>query len=119
MPSTQEHLAKADRNAAFALSLPLDSQARIDWALIILFYAALHYVEAYLAKMGQHLRSHTARDLIVGRDSNLKKIYTEYQNLRFYGYNARYEVYGFKAEDVTQHAAKDFATIKASIRAIL
>ena len=81
------------------MSLPLDNQARIDWASIILFYAALHYVEAYLAKMGQHLRSHTTRDLIVGKDSNLKKIY--------------------KAEDVTQHAAKDFATIKASIRAIL
>lgn len=72
--------------------MPLTDQTRIDWALVILFYAALHYVEAYLATVGQHQRSHTTRDNVVARDPNLKKIFSEYQDLKFYGNNARYEV---------------------------
>ena len=119
MPTKEEHLAKAKGNAAFALSLPLENQTRIDWALIVLFYAALHYVEAYLSTIGQHLRSHTTRDNAVGRDSNLRKVYSEYQDLKYYGYNARYEVCGFKPADVTNTAATGFAAIKARIKPLL
>jgi len=119
VPSKQEHITKAEGNAALATSLPLDTQARIDWALIMLFYAAMHYIEAYLATLGQHLRSHTTRDAFVGRDPNLKTIYAEYRDLKFYGYTARYEVYAFQAEDVTNHAAKHFATIKANLQSLL
>jgi hypothetical protein len=86
------HITKADGNAALAMSLPLDSQTRIDWAFIALFYVAMHYVEAYLATLGQHVRSHTTRDTYLGRDINLKKVYTEHQDLKFYGYSARYEM---------------------------
>ncbi len=119
MPSKQEHIKKAAGNAAFALSLPLSDQTRIDWALVILFYAALHYVEAYLATLGQNLRSHTTRDNAVGRDAKLKMIFSEYQDLKFYGYNARYEASGFKTQDVTDIAAKNFAKIEAHLRPLL
>ena len=68
MPSKLDHITKADGNAASAMSLPLDSQTRIDWALIALFYAAM---------------------------------------------------FRFKAEDVTNQAAKHFATIKANIQPLL
>lgn len=119
MPSKQDHKTKADGNAAFALSLNLDSQTRIDWALIVLFYAAMHYVEAYLAAMSIHLRSHTTRDSYLGRDSNLRPIYAEYQDLKYYGYNARYEVCTFTANDVTDAAAKHFEKIKAQITPLL
>lgn len=119
MPTKEEHIAKAEGNAAFALSLPLENQTKIDWALIVLFYAALHYVEAYLSTIGQHLRSHTTRDNAVGRDSNLRKVYSEYQDLKYYGYNARYEVCGFKPADVTNTAATGFAAIKARIKPLL
>jgi hypothetical protein len=113
VPSKLDHITKADGNAAFAMSLPLDSQPRIDWALIALFYAAMRYVEAYLATLGQHLRSHTTRDVHLGR------IHTEYQDLKFYGYAARYETFRFKAEDVTNQAAKHFAAIKANLQPLL
>jgi hypothetical protein len=119
LPSKEAHITKADGNAALALSMTLENQAKIDWTLVILFYAAMHYVEAYLATVGQHLRSHTSRDNIVGRDAKLRKIFAEYQDLKYYGYNARYELLGFTANDVTNTAAKHFATIKAHIKAIL
>jgi hypothetical protein len=72
LPTKEEHIAKAEGNAAFALSLPLEDQARIDWALIALFYAAMHYVEAYLSTIGQHLRSHTTRDIAAGQFAAIK-----------------------------------------------
>lgn len=119
MPSKDQHVAKADGNATLALSLTLDNQSRIDWALVILFYAAMHYVEAYLAKSNVHLRSHTTRDNAISRDSSLRKIFKEYADLKFFGYNARYEVFGFKATDVTDKAAKHFAAIKGHIAPLL
>lgn len=120
MPSKEEHITKADGNAAFAAAIPLNSQPRIDWALIALFYAAMHYVEAYLAVVfNQHVKSHTTRDSIVARDSNLKRIHAEYMDLKFFGYNARYEMYAFKATDFTDQALPKFQKIKAHLRTFL
>ena len=79
----------------------------------------MHYVEAYLAGMGIHLRSHTTRDSYLGRNSNLRPIYAEYQDLKYYGYNARYEVSRFTAGDVANEAVKDFEKIKSQITPLL
>ncbi len=119
MPTKEEHLEKAIGNEALGLSMPLDTQTSIDWALVMLFYAAVHYVEAYLALSALHLRSHTTRDSYVGRDSKLKKIFQEYQDLKFYGYNARYEVLGFSASDVKNVAAKAVASVRTHIERLI
>lgn len=119
MPSKLEHVAKADGNAAFALSLTLDNQTRIDWALVALFYAAVHYIEAYLAVSNQHLKSHATRDNVIGRDAYLKRIYIEYQDLKFYGFSARYEACAFRPHDVTGIAVKAFEIVKLHIGAKL
>lgn len=101
MPSRDEHVLKAEGNEAFAGTIEPTSQARIDWKLVVLFYTAMHYVEAYLAKnMQMHLRSHTTRDSYVSKESNLKKVRVSYGHLKFYGYNARYEIDGFTIKDV-------------------
>jgi hypothetical protein len=119
VPTKEEHVTKADGNATLALSLKLDNQTRIDWALTILFYAALHYVDAYLAKSHVNLRSHTTRDNALGRDKHLRPIYKQYSDLKFFGYNARYEVFGFKATDVTDKAEKHYDAIKAHLQPLL
>lgn len=117
MPTREQHVAKANGNAKFALSLSLDNQASIDWALAALFYGAMHYVEAYLAPI-IHLKSHETRDQYIARDSNLRKVFKEYGHLKYFGFNARYEVCGFKAADVSDEA-KDFETIRTHIAALL
>lgn len=114
VPTRSEHVAKAEGNASFALSLPLKDQPQIDWALVALFYAAMHYVEAFLAPT-THLKSHESRDKYISRDSHLRGIFKEYSHLKFFGYNARYEVYGFKAAQVTGEAVKDYDAVKAHI----
>ena len=119
MPTKDEHLKKAEGNEAFAATISIGTQAEIEWTLIVLFYAAVHYVEAYLEKhWGMHLRSHTTRDNTIGRDSNLRKIWSPYSHLKYYGYNSRYEVCSFTATD-TQDANKDLAEIKKGILPLL
>lgn len=119
VPNKDEHLEKAQGNEVFAASITPDNQTKTDWLLVVLFYAAVHYVEAYLARHLQvHLKSHTTRDSWVGRESNLKKIYTAYQHFKYYGYNARHEVSGFTVAD-TQDALGDLSKIKAHITPML
>ena len=115
MPTKEQHVERANSTGTLALSLKLDSQSRIDWALIMLFYSAMHYVEAYLSKLGVHLRSHPTRDVAMSRDASLRKIYREYNDLKYFGYNARYEFCGYKATDVTNTAMKHYDAIKTHL----
>jgi hypothetical protein len=115
VPTRDEHLKKARESEKLADTMQPSSQASINWRLVILFYVALHYVEAYLAKtMDAHFRSHTTRDNVVTRDSNLRKVRTEYFHLKYFGYNARYEADTFTARDVAD-AVGYLAVLKASI----
>ncbi len=101
MPTRDEHVRKAQENQAFNDEFDSSTQARIDWKLVVYFYTAMHYVEAYLAKtLGMHGRSHTTRDNYIAREAGLKQIGTEYMHLKYYGYNARYEPPQFNAQDV-------------------
>jgi hypothetical protein len=68
--------------------------------------------------MGVHLRSHTTRDSYVTRESNLRKIRTQYFHLKFYGYNARYEPDQFGANEI-KDALSDIATVKSTLTPLL
>ena len=115
MPTKDEHVAKAQGNETFADSIDPTSQPRIDWKLVVLFYTAMHYVEAYMAKaMNMHLRSHTTRDSYISRETNLKKVRIDYAHLKYFGYNARYELDGFTIKDI-----QDAKTYLANLKAIL
>ena len=119
MPTKDEHVAKAKGNETFADSIEPTNQTRIDWKLVVLFYSAVHYVEAYLANsMGMHLRSHTTRDSYVSKESNLKKIRVSYGHLKYYGYNARYEIDQFTAQDVNDALAY-LAQVKGTLQPLI
>jgi hypothetical protein len=50
----------------------------------------------------------------ISKESHLRKIFLEYQHLKYFGFNARYEVIGFTAQDVTE-AAQDYEKIRVHI----
>lgn len=119
MPTKAEHVKKATDNENFADGLDASTQASVNWKLTVLFYTAVHYVEAYLAEhLNTHLRSHTTRDGYVAKEANLRKIRNQYSHLKFYGYNARYEVDQFTAQDVTD-AQGDLAQVKGTLGPLL
>ena len=96
------------------MSIVLKDRTAIDWALITLFYAGVHYVEAYLATIGQHVRSHQTRDNIMGRDRNLRNVFKNHGDLKSFGYTARYETSTFAAS-IVEDASSYLSEIKTHL----
>jgi hypothetical protein len=95
VPSKEEHLSRAHENEALAGSLDLDVTLNVDWAITILFYAALHYVDAYLATKPIHPPSHDFRDSEIENNGSLSPIYNDYRRLKDKSVAARYEIANF------------------------
>ena len=57
------------------------------------------------------------RDTVLGRNSVLKAIYSEYQDLKYYGYTARYEVHQFTKEDYqTRYRSSLLSRVTSPVR---
>ena len=119
MASAEDHLAKAERNADFALDLNLATRAEVDWAMVCLFYSALHFVEAYLVDIGQPARTHGKREQMFAKDVNLRQIAEAYWDLKSFGFRARYEFPDFRKEDVLEEAVPALESIRRHVLTLL
>lgn len=119
MPQKHEHVAKAKHDEGFVSSLDLSTTPYVDWAITGLFYAALHYVEAYFAAMRRHSPDHRTRDSAVQRDSRIKGIYNDYSELKNFSINARYYMIPFSESDLRKNLLPRLANIKARILPLL
>ena len=95
MPARDEHLAKADHGATVAASL-MAEPASVEWAITVLFYRAVHVVEAWFALSGIHHQSHQARTRAV--DRQLPEIAADYGDLLEASRTARYERDGIRRQ---------------------
>jgi hypothetical protein len=106
LPSKAEHLEKAKHNEFFVSTL---GNPFWDWAVTGTFYAALHYIEAYLATKADHPPTHAIRDSHIYRDSFLRVLYVDYRELQGESEDARYmeklPVTVFGQADVTRLVA--------------
>jgi hypothetical protein len=115
MPSEPDHLTKAVCNETFADSLNLVGRTEAEWALTALFYAALHYVEAYLSRQfGFHSGTHESREKAINKDARLRRAYVEYAELKTLGRVARYELTSFGRQEYFQ-ARPHLRALKAKI----
>jgi hypothetical protein len=95
-----EYLQQAARNLAFAQYIRANKIDHLDWAATALFYAAVHYVNAYFVCCSIPIpRRHTNKDSrqpgrtnIVQQDPTLKMIYPAYRHLDDESRDARYEL---------------------------
>lgn len=91
MPNRDDHLAQAVHNRAFYDSI--NRELYTDWAIIVIFYAALHYIDAFLATVPYppiHPGRHDVRDNSVRDLAQLRPIYSEYRTLKDQSRTARY-----------------------------
>ena len=106
---TRNHLAKARRNERFAGVLFLfyltpggitprgqqptpDQPAELLWSVVVAFYSAVHYVNAYLwEKYRFSPPNHAAREQRIYADSTLARIAISYDMLKDWGMQARYD----------------------------
>ena len=91
MPTLEQHKSKYSQNRAL-----LDNELNIlscinyDWIITVSFYSALHLVEGELAKSNIHMKTHTDRAVMVGRNRAFDKIRSKYKMLHDRSIAARY-----------------------------
>ena len=88
-----------------------------DWQVTILFYAALHYVDALLDDIaGIHPKTHTSRNTLV---TNRTAIAPNYMRLYNRSLDARYNLVMFTQKEVDRIIVEDFGPIRENMRALL
>ena len=95
MPTRDEHIRKAKHNESFISSFDLNSTPFLDWVVTAIFYAALHYLDAYLAENNKHPGTHQVRNSLFSKDPNLATLWNSYQDLENDSREARYHMKEF------------------------
>lgn len=118
MASKDAHLRQAAHNEE--LYSQLSNTKFLDWAVTGIFYAALHYVDAYLATKNidpkyAHPPTHEVRTPLVATESNLKRIFPQYQWLKNRSEDARYRVKHFTQAEVKGLKENEFDIIRSHI----
>jgi hypothetical protein len=104
MASVAEHLEQARHNEAFLGSLDLQSTPYLDWAVTIIFYAALHYLRALFAdNLITNISRYGDMDKAFDRLALLKKnptVYNDYRQLKDDSRDTRYNMWRPASADV-------------------
>ena len=113
-----EHIAKAEKNERLYENL-IGTEFN-DWAVVALFYAALHYVDAFfLQESNSTPQNHGERNRRLRNNAALDQIRSHYLDLYALSIRARYEL-----DPVSENLAGDirmshFVPVRAHIRALL
>lgn len=113
MPLKPEHISKAEHNEKLADTI--GKTAYLDWAVTIIFYAALHYADAILAVSAVHPETHRERNNAIGTNATLLKIRAEYRILETLSRNARYRSMKIEPADL-QEAQNNFSVLRTYLR---
>jgi hypothetical protein len=101
MPDAQFHIKKARRNEDFYISHKLETSGFNDWAIVVLFYILMHYVDAVLRQdisLSNDLRdpsNHPDRKMAIAKCSELDQIANNYLVLYDRSREARYYYHNF------------------------
>lgn len=97
MPNRVEHETRAQANERIAAQLRLADSHEVAWAVTILFYAALHWLEAYFDETtGAHHLTHSDRFF----DTDGLPIGQKFRRLYYASRRARYEINPFTLPEV-------------------
>ena len=123
MPSVSEHLEQAERNESLYKDLCrlfTSVPNYTEWEVVVLFYAALHYVDAWLTRSEDiHPRNHAQRLGLVRTNNALRPISDEYRRLYRMSVLARYEMERPSLRETRRIEMNEFAAIKRHIRSLL
>lgn len=110
-----KHLSKAKHNEDFFRSLDILRTRFPDWAVVGIFYAAMHYYESYFAGFNKHARSHDIYDDWILNDTNIEKTYEDYRELKQCRWYASYWNRNFSAQEIQRSILPKLQNIKALI----
>jgi uncharacterized protein (UPF0332 family) len=119
VPQRHEHLTRAGETESLARALNRQKPVCVDWAVTMLFYAALHYIDAFLAGKNLHPLNHSLRDEEIEKNGSIAEVYRDYRRLKDMSRAARYEIANFNADSLAKAEArlakiKDFLSAASS-----
>ena len=114
---SEEHVKKALHNEAFIKQFKLPDSGFPDWAVTVISYAALHYIDAPLANNFAHYpQNHGERSSYIYRDEALRKnIRNDYEDLKNDGVEARYTNRIFAAQEIHKYILPSLDRVKAYV----
>ena len=124
---TRDHLDTAERNRDLArllltssssLGLPVPPS---EWAAVIAFYSAVHFVNAYLWERYRiEPRDHAERNHFVRTDPILRRCLQAYSRLRDEGFRSRYHrAHRLNVQQATGLVKVDLANVESVVRAAI
>lgn len=123
MPDTRAHLAQAEHNEQFLETLSLPATPYLDWAVTVIFYAALHYIRALAARhQFTNISTYADMDRVFERVPVFRRnreVYVDYRQLKDDSRVARYECRSLAASEVTDLRDGELARIRRFVRAQL
>jgi len=119
MKTVAEHLEKARHNLAFPNTVDTDGDAFADWAIVVLFYRALHLVSAVIHNQGRdHGSSHAERQRQVDAIFVAPSAQS-YRRLRSRSRVVRYEQVRSTAADFRRLLSSDFQPLLREVQSHL
>ena len=104
MATEQAHLRQAQHNEQFLTTLDPAVTPYLDWAVTVIFYAALHYIRALAARhQFMNISRYGELDRVFERlpvFRHNRAVYADYRQLKDDSRAARYDMGVFSSEDV-------------------
>lgn len=120
MTTKQQHVDQAAHNRAFWSGFDLDSTTFIDWVVTGIFYEGVHWVEAFLATVGEHPQDHRDRRLAMQRHAGrLGATPQDLEVLKTESENARYRCYKHAPSNVRQDLVPLADNIRNKIQRVI
>lgn len=117
MPTLAVHRARAEANERIANRLDPGLNPDLDWRVTMLFYAAVHWVEAYLDTRSVHSRSHA--DRVRALQALQFPLLLQYQALEDASRRARYDCSSYTLEDVRLLETTSYQPVRQHILTLL
>jgi hypothetical protein len=121
----QSHYQRYQHHAAFAARLESALPADQDWCCVVMFYAALHLLDAYLATKAFvfPIDSHPSRNRAISQSPELRRFGTSYRELQDVSEQVRYDP-GFIFQqthyaDAKANLAKVAAALDSKVKRLL
>ena len=116
MPDPFNHVKQAKHNENFYKSFNVEETPYKDWIVTGVFYAALHFIDAYLATKSIHPFSHKMRDDWVKKHRELDLIWLDYRDLKEFRMKASYKVYEFTAQEIRNDVLPLLEAIQSGLK---
>lgn len=119
------HVRKAERNEQFYQTHNLSTSDFNEWAIVVLFYVSMHYVDAVLyedTSLPPNMRNpkdHKLRNIAVSQCLALNQIAPIYSNLRDRCWEARYHKISFPSNYLAKFESRLFEPTKTYLRKTL